>query len=354
MGKKKGKRQDDDLADQFKQDDQSTAYVSKQKLAEMEAKEATLHDFEDEAPKKSKKSKKNKKGDAEEDKQEEDFGASNVVNNFDVDLDQDGATGDFEDNFKGMAKKNTRKKKNTEGNLNKEVDLANAFAAEDSDEDAPKKKKGKKHDKKKGKKQQDSEEEEEKKEEDEEEAEDEAPKVVYCGKCTLPPEYCSFGQKDITACKEWLQKNYPDLFVEVYGEPEEKEDGEVAEGEEKKEEEKKAEPPKKKKVKFGGSEGLVKVYRLKRGGRKITCQITGFEHYTKDLKALAQKFGKKFSCGSGVAQDDIYGECISVQGDVEDRLLEMLETDKDLQKLEVPANKVVFEDCGNKKGRKQK
>jgi translation initiation factor 1 (eIF-1/SUI1) len=40
--------------------------------------------------------------------------------------------------------------------------------------------------------------------------------------------------------------------------------------------------------------------------------MTGFEHYTKDLKGLASKFGKKFSCGCNVAQDEIYGECISV------------------------------------------
>ena len=82
--------------------------------------------------------------------------------------------------------------------------------------------------------------------------------------------------------------------------------------------------------------------------------MTGFEYYTKDLKGLASKFGKKFSCGCNIAQDEIYGECISVQGDVEDRLLELLETDKDLLKLEIPFEKIEFEDKGNKKGRKQK
>ena len=60
------------------------------------------------------------------------------------------------------------------------------------------------------------------------------------------------------------------------------------------------------------------------------------EYYTKDLKALAAKFGKKFCCGAAVAQDDIYGECISVQGDVEERLLDMLDTDKDFIALAIP------------------
>ena len=96
------------------------------------------------------------------------------------------------------------------------------------------------------------------------------------------------------------------------------------------------------------------MYKLKRGGRKIICQMTGFEFYTKDLKGLASKFGKKFSCGCNVAQDDIYGECISVQGDVEDKLLELMESDKDLQELAIPFEKIKFADMGNKKGRKQK
>ena len=43
--------------------------------------------------------------------------------------------------------------------------------------------------------------------------------VVYCAKCSLPAEYCSFGQKDISACKEWLEQTHPVLFQELYGEP---------------------------------------------------------------------------------------------------------------------------------------
>jgi translation initiation factor 1 (eIF-1/SUI1) len=77
------------------------------------------------------------------------------------------------------------------------------------------------------------------------------------------------------------------------------------------------------------------------------------EYYTKDIKALAQKMGKKFSCGSSVAVDDILGEVISVQGDVEDRLLDLLETDKDFIALAIPEEKIDFQDQGNKKGRKR-
>ena len=45
--------------------------------------------------------------------------------------------------------------------------------------------------------------------------------MIYCGRkwttpfnwpyleCKLPPEFCEFGQKDASACKEWLGERYP-------------------------------------------------------------------------------------------------------------------------------------------------
>lgn len=97
---------------------------------------------------------------------------------------------------------------------------------------------------------------------------------MYCEKCGLPPEYCSFGQKDISACKAWLQSNSPALYAEIYGEvPEEGEKTEAANEEEKKEGEEDEKPKPKKKVKFDKQEGIVTVYKLKRGGRKVICLI---------------------------------------------------------------------------------
>lgn len=150
------------------------------------------------------------------------------------------------------------------------------------------------------------------------------------------------------------------LFRQIYGEPEvkkeeEKKDGNE-EGEDKKEDDDQiVEKPKPQKKKGKNPEdlGKVHVYKLKRGGKKVICLISGLEYYTKDLKSLASKFGKKFSCGCNIAQDDIYGEVISVQGDVEDKLLDLLEQDKEMQALKVPSEKIIFEDKGNKKGRKK-
>ena len=107
-------------------------------------------------------------------------------------------------------------------------------------------------------------------------------------------------------------------------------------------------------MKINKDEGVIFVYKLKRGGNKTISLIKGFEYYSKDTKSLASKFGKKFSCGSAVAQDELYGEVISVQGDIEDRLLDYLEQDKDMIALNVPPEKIIFEDKGNKKGRKMK
>jgi len=187
----------------------------------------------------------------------------------------------------------------------------------------------------------------------------------------LPPEYCSFGQKDAQECKDWLEASHPVLFRELYagaeapkvaekkaaekkaaavtGAEEGKETAEGEEGEEKPEKKEK----KVKKVGFKKDEGIVRIFKQHRGGKKVVSQITGLEHYTKDLKGLASKLGKKFSCGASLAHDDIHGDCVSVQGDVEDRLIELLETDKDMMALMIPIEKVEFEDMGNKKGRKR-
>ena len=54
-------------------------------------------------------------------------------------------------------------------------------------------------------------------------------------------------------------------------------------------------------MKINKDEGIIYVYKLKRGGNKTISLIKGFEHYSKDTKSLASKFGKKFSCGAAVA-----------------------------------------------------
>ncbi|KAL2105184.1 hypothetical protein VUR80DRAFT_8812 [Thermomyces stellatus] len=39
--------------------------------------------------------------------------------------------------------------------------------------------------------------------------------VVYCGVCTLPPEYCEYGGT-VKKCQEWLEKNHPDMYERIW------------------------------------------------------------------------------------------------------------------------------------------
>ncbi|OAJ38311.1 translation machinery-associated protein 22 [Batrachochytrium dendrobatidis JEL423] len=43
--------------------------------------------------------------------------------------------------------------------------------------------------------------------------------VLYCGHCSVPPEYCEFGTA-IAECKAWLKTHDQNLFVKLYGETE--------------------------------------------------------------------------------------------------------------------------------------
>ncbi|KAI1958561.1 Translation machinery-associated protein 22, partial [Ophidiomyces ophidiicola] len=48
-------------------------------------------------------------------------------------------------------------------------------------------------------------------------AEPQARHIVYCGVCTLPPEYCEFGGT-AKKCEEWIQTTHPDLHQKLYSE----------------------------------------------------------------------------------------------------------------------------------------
>jgi density-regulated protein DRP1 len=40
-------------------------------------------------------------------------------------------------------------------------------------------------------------------------------KVIYCGACGMPPEYCEYGPNFETHCDPWLKKHHPDLRKEL-------------------------------------------------------------------------------------------------------------------------------------------
>ena len=65
--------------------------------------------------------------------------------------------------------------------------------------------------------------------------------------------------------------------------------------------------------------------------------------------------GKKFACGCSVSMDEVHGEVIQVQGDIEEenRLMDFIQGE--LGAHNIPKSKVVFEGKGKeKKGQKPK
>ena len=56
---------------------------------------------------------------------------------------------------------------------------------------------------------------------------------------------------------------------------------------------------------------------------------------------------KKIGCGANVTTDDKYGECIQIQGDVEERLADFL--DKDMAQYNIPSDRIIFEEKKKKK-----
>lgn len=50
----------------------------------------------------------------------------------------------------------------------------------------------------------------------------------------MPPEYCMYVKKNNTECKEWLKEAHPELYEQIYGTEENKEEGKELTEEEKK------------------------------------------------------------------------------------------------------------------------
>ncbi|KAI8342598.1 translation initiation factor SUI1 [Chlamydoabsidia padenii] len=157
-------------------------------------------------------------------------------------------------------------------------------------------------------------------------------KVLYCGICTMPPEYCEFSGTQ-EKCKEWLQNNHEDIFILMYGEKEliigMEQVGVTEEGESKPDRtfvkdksaklEAKLERENKKKM-----SSRVTIKRVERTKRKRITTIHGLDIFDVDLKKAAKLFANKFACGSSVAKNNQNQDEIVVQGDFSDELIELI------------------------------
>jgi density-regulated protein DRP1 len=98
----------------------------------------------------------------------------------------------------------------------------------------------------------------------------------------------------------------------------------------------------------------VTILKMKRSGKKIQSVIIGLDAFGCDLAAVAKIMSKKFATGANQAETDHHGvtyNAIQVQGDVTERIEEIIEVD--LAKYKIPKEAIVIEDAGNKKGRKR-
>ncbi|XP_010555049.1 PREDICTED: translation machinery-associated protein 22-like [Tarenaya hassleriana] len=183
-------------------------------------------------------------------------------------------------------------------------------------------------------------------------------KVLYCGVCSLPAEYCEFGP-DFEKCKPWLIKNVPDLYPDLLKESDDKaadkvsdrlqsvgissggSDGAPSSGQTSKPEEVKRLPGGKIKKKDKQEVIIEKVVRNK---RKCITIVKGLDLFGIKLSDASKKLGKKFATGASVVKGPTEKEQIDVQGDIIYDIVEFI-TDT---WPDVPESSIFFIEDGKK------
>ncbi|KAB0388139.1 hypothetical protein FD755_003095 [Muntiacus reevesi] len=132
-------------------------------------------------------------------------------------------------------------------------------------------------------------------------------RVLYCGVCSLPTEYCEY---------------MPDLTVE--NSP--KQEAGISEGQGTAGEEEE-----KKKQKRGGRGQIkqkkktvpqkVTIAKIPRAKKKYVTRVCGLGTFEIDLKEAQRFFAQKFSCGASVTGED----AIIIQGDFTDDIIDVIQ-----------------------------
>ncbi|GAA90836.1 RNA binding protein Tma22 [Aspergillus luchuensis IFO 4308] len=194
-------------------------------------------------------------------------------------------------------------------------------------------------------------------------AESQAKHVVYCGVCTLPPEYCEFGGT-AKKCEDWLKEAHPDMYQSLYSEVAnfatylcyaEALNSNLATLSVSARE-RAAKDAAKKEAKAAAAEARdaerkaaskVQIKRVERNKRKHVTVITGLDIYGLENKKIAKDLGKKFATGSSMTRSAGGTEEITVQGDVSEDVKEWL---LEVYGKEIPeANIELIEDKKKKK-----
>ncbi|KAL8102579.1 hypothetical protein AgCh_027192 [Apium graveolens] len=148
-------------------------------------------------------------------------------------------------------------------------------------------------------------------------------KVLYCGVCGLPAEYCEFGP-DFEKCKPWLIRNAPDIYPDLIKDVKDAEsvteqlqgasisDKASVPGSSKPEEVKRLPGGKIKKK----EKPEVIIEKVTRNRRKSITTVKGLELFGVKLSDASKKLGKKFATGASVVKGPTEKEQIDVQGDI--------------------------------------
>lgn len=153
--------------------------------------------------------------------------------------------------------------------------------------------------------------------------------VVYCGVCSLPPEYCEFGGT-VKKCQEWLQKAHPEMYDQLWSADALAAATSSLSVDAQKRAEKdahkkalKAEAAEAKLAQTIASSKVI-IKRVERNKRKFVTTVTGLEAFSLENKKVAKDLGKKFATGASVTKVPSGGEEIVVQGDVSEEIEEFL------------------------------
>ncbi|KAL2005241.1 hypothetical protein VTN00DRAFT_2451 [Thermoascus crustaceus] len=183
-------------------------------------------------------------------------------------------------------------------------------------------------------------------------AEPQARRVVYCGVCSLPPEYCEFGGT-VKKCEEWLKNNHPDMHQRLYSEEALNASLSTLSVTAR---ERAAKDAAKKEAKAALAEtrdaerkaaSKVQIKRVERNKRKFVTVVTGLEVHGLDNKKIAKDLGKKFATGSSVTKSPAGAEEITVQGDVSEDLYDWL---VEVHGKEIPEENIELVEDKKKKG----
>ncbi|KAL6096492.1 density-regulated protein isoform X2 [Pungitius pungitius] len=149
-------------------------------------------------------------------------------------------------------------------------------------------------------------------------------KVLYCGVCSLPTEYCEY-MPEPAKCRHWLEKNFPDVFATMTVVTAPKQDLSAGEAPPAGEEEEK------KKQKRGGRGQIkqkkktlpqkVTIAKIPRAKKKYVTRVCGMATFDIELKEAQRFFAQKFSCGASVTAEDE----IIIQGDFTDDIIDVIQ-----------------------------